>query len=349
MDDGVAECISCPSTLCTVVIDDVTVLKLLEDEDAQRKYKYLLARDFVENNKLMKWCPSRDCDQAICAKAFSADPEPVTCTKCTQVWCFTCQDTVHTPISCTMMKRWRKKCSDDSETANWIMANTKDCPKCSYTIEKNGGCNHMVCRNCKYDFCWLCMGEWSKHGTSWYRCNQYDDAQAKEERDKQQSSRRVLDRYLHHFSRFSEHEKSAKLEGKLELAIRDRKQELQGSDFSWIEVQFLGKAFDVLKRCRRVLKSTYVFGYYLVPCPAGELFADNQQKMEHATEVLSGFLETKITAENSREIKSKVLDQTVFCDKLVNILVSQIEDGYTEGLWKTTELTDTSSIVLKAS
>ena len=25
---------------------------------------------------------------------------------------------------------WLKKCEDDSETANWINANTKDCPKC---------------------------------------------------------------------------------------------------------------------------------------------------------------------------------------------------------------------------
>ena len=27
-------------------------------------------------------------------------------------------------------RMWLKKCEDDSETANWINANTKDCPKC---------------------------------------------------------------------------------------------------------------------------------------------------------------------------------------------------------------------------
>ena len=31
-----------------------------------------------------------------------------------------------------------------SETSNWIAANTRECPKCHVTIEKDGGCNHMV-------------------------------------------------------------------------------------------------------------------------------------------------------------------------------------------------------------
>ncbi|KAH9628321.1 hypothetical protein HF086_018253 [Spodoptera exigua] len=66
-----------------------------------------------------------------------------------------------------------EKCDDDSETSNWIAANTKECPKCNVTIEKDGGCNHMVCKNqnCKADFCWVCLGPWEPHGSSWYNCN----------------------------------------------------------------------------------------------------------------------------------------------------------------------------------
>ena len=45
------------------------------------------------------------------------------------------------------LHKWIRKCDDDSETSNWIAANTKECPKCHVTIEKDGGCNHMVCRN----------------------------------------------------------------------------------------------------------------------------------------------------------------------------------------------------------
>ena len=46
----------------------------------------------------------------------------------------------------------------------------QECPKCHVTIEKDGGCNHMVCRNqnCKAEFCWVCLGPWEPHGSAWW-------------------------------------------------------------------------------------------------------------------------------------------------------------------------------------
>merc|ERR1712154_518295 len=48
-------------------------------------------------------------------------------------------------------------------------------------IEKNQGCNHMTCRKhaggCGHEFCWLCKGDWSKHGSAtggYYQCNIYE-------------------------------------------------------------------------------------------------------------------------------------------------------------------------------
>ena len=46
--------------------------------------------------------------------------------------------------SCESLAKWLVKCRDDSETYNWLVANTKACPKCQTSIEKNGGCNHMT-------------------------------------------------------------------------------------------------------------------------------------------------------------------------------------------------------------
>ncbi|CAF4444417.1 unnamed protein product, partial [Adineta steineri] len=49
----------------------------------------------------------------------------------------------HEPVQCTLLTKWEKKNRDESMTSEWIVANTKDCPHCHASIEKNGGCNHM--------------------------------------------------------------------------------------------------------------------------------------------------------------------------------------------------------------
>ena len=43
------------------------------------------------------------------------------------------------------MAKWIRKNSAESENLNWILANTKPCPKCKRPIEKNQGCMHMNC------------------------------------------------------------------------------------------------------------------------------------------------------------------------------------------------------------
>jgi len=45
--------------------------------------------------------------------------------------------------------------------------------------------------------------------------------------------------------------------------VRDKMMEMQKLSMSWIEVQFLHKAVDILCHCRQTLMYTYVFAYYL--------------------------------------------------------------------------------------
>ncbi|EKX40047.1 hypothetical protein GUITHDRAFT_113785 [Guillardia theta CCMP2712] len=49
--------------------------------------------------------------------------------------------------------------SDQEEIAR----STKPCTKCEYRIQKMGGCNHMTCRKCGHQFCWMCLGAWASH------------------------------------------------------------------------------------------------------------------------------------------------------------------------------------------
>ncbi len=86
-------------------------------------------------------------------------------------------------------------------------------------------------------------------------------------------------------------------------------EEMQQHNMSWIEVQFLRKAVDILCECRRTLMYTYVFAYYLRKNNQCEIFEDNQKDLETATETLSEYLERDIDAENLVDIKQVVQDK----------------------------------------
>ena len=66
-----------------------------------------------------------------------------------------------------------------------------------------------------YDFCWVCLGPWEPHGSSWYSCNRYDEDEAKAARDAQEKSRSALQRYLFYCNRYMNHMQSLKFEHKL--------------------------------------------------------------------------------------------------------------------------------------
>lgn len=91
-------------------------------------------------------------------------------------------------------------------------------------------------QNCKHDFCWVCLGSWEPHGSSWYNCNRYDEDEAKAARDAQEKLRSSLARYLHYYNRYMNHMQSLKFENKLYTCIKEKMEEMQLHNMSWIEV-----------------------------------------------------------------------------------------------------------------
>ncbi|KAF4597837.1 hypothetical protein EYR38_006228 [Pleurotus pulmonarius] len=251
-------------------------------------------------------------------------------------FCFGCPiDGDHRPLICTVARMWIKKCRDDSETANWIKSNTKECTNCLSTIEKNGGCNHMTCKKCKHEFCWVCMGPWSEHGTQWYSCNRYDEKAGIDARDAQSRSRASLERYLHYYNRWANHEQSAKLSIDLYAKTEKKMEDMQvTSALTWIEVQFMKKAVEEVDKCRMTLKWTYAMAYYLAKGNEKDLFEDNQRDLEKAVEDLSELLESPIEPETIPQLRQKVTDKTVYVQNRNEIVLEDTANGFLEGRWK---------------
>lgn len=332
IEEGAAQSVMCAGHNCKVVMEDQEVLDLLHDSKVKQKYQYRICQSFVECNRQLKWCPYPDCKYVV--KAVYPGAKKVVC-KCRHVFCFNCGASWHAPVKCSLLKLWTKKCDDDSETSNWISANTKECPKCKVTIEKDGGCNHMVCKNisCKSEFCWVCLGPWEPHGSSWYSCNRYDESEAKQARDSQEKSRAALQRYLFYYNRYMNHMQSLKFENKLYQSVKEKMEEMQQHNMSWIEVQFLQKAVDVLCDCRQTLMYTYVFAYYLEKNNQSVMFEDNQRDLEATTEKLSEYLERDITQENLASIKQRVQDKYRYCEQRCKKLLEHVHEGYEKEWW----------------
>jgi hypothetical protein len=130
--------------------------------------------------------------------------------------CYHCNEDAHAPCSCANWKKWKirvdkelkhlektmshlnttaaiktkgedgdteddvtatKSKGDEIANALWVAANTKKCPRCTTPIEKDEGCNHMACRKCRHEFCWICMKDWHTHSQQtggYFQCNRFE-------------------------------------------------------------------------------------------------------------------------------------------------------------------------------
>jgi len=285
---------TCPEHQCNQKVLSGTV-KSLCDADVHEKFLMYMTRNFIETSTTMRWCPAPGCEKVAIGSGITT----VICS-CLHSFCFRCGGEAHDPATCQQLELWLEKCQSESETANWILANTKKCPKCSARIEKNQGCNHMTCKVCKYDFCWICCGDWKEHGQNtggYYKCNKYDPAKPVEGDSNTAISKAKaeLDRYLHYYKRYQGHDMSLKFASKQRDNAEKRMLEMQESEKSaWIDVQFLKQAVEQVIECRRILKYTYVLGHYLKDnTTEKELYEHHQEMLEKHTERLSELTESE--------------------------------------------------------
>ncbi|KAG8364304.1 hypothetical protein BUALT_Bualt19G0114600 [Buddleja alternifolia] len=341
INEGQSKRIMCMAHKCNAICDEAIITKLvsIRHPDLAEKFDRFLLESYIEDNKMVKWCPSiPHCGNAI--RVENDEFCEVECS-CGAQFCFSCVSEAHSPCSCLMWELWTKKCRDESETVNWITVHTKPCPKCHKPVEKNGGCNLVSCI-CGQAFCWLCGGATGRDHT-WshianHSCGRYkEDGEKKAERAK-----RDLYRYMHYHNRYKAHIDSFKQESRLRETIKEKVSNLEARESKLRDFTWVTNGLYRLFRSRRALSYSYPFAFYMF----GEdlfkdemtkeereikqhLFEDQQQQLESNIEKLSKFLEEpfdEYPEEQVMQIRMQVINLSVITDSLCKKMYECIEN-----------------------
>ncbi|CAD8208123.1 unnamed protein product [Paramecium pentaurelia] len=145
---GNALVILCPNLFCKEEFGDLQIKEIVS-QNLYEKYQRFYFRQLISINKNVRWCPRIDCENYVIWQGVDL----LTCV-CGQQICFKCGNQYHQDISC-----------EQAMDTQYLQARKElqinNCPNCSAPIEKEGGCNHMICYKCKYEFCWICRGKYS--------------------------------------------------------------------------------------------------------------------------------------------------------------------------------------------
>ena len=182
---------------CDYVLNEDFILEKLKDDKALvDKYKVFKQRAEIFLSKDKKFCPEPDCNSYL----QQSKDKYVQCEN-GHKYCYIC------------LKKWHGKSPCDEELDKDFQIWKKDkvvkqCPRCKIYTEKNEGCNHMTCTECKYQWCWLCEGEYQEGHFRRGTCNglQFAKINFLSEKDKVPKNRinyDDLNHYLAHYRRES--------------------------------------------------------------------------------------------------------------------------------------------------
>eukprot|EP01130_Rhizamoeba_saxonica_P004154 TRINITY_DN170_c0_g1_i1.p1 TRINITY_DN170_c0_g1~~TRINITY_DN170_c0_g1_i1.p1 ORF type:complete len:507 (-),score=106.68 TRINITY_DN170_c0_g1_i1:453-1973(-) len=173
INEGAVKKISCPDPGCGQEIEYHEVKQILVTDNHWQKYEDFLTRKSLETMENLRWCPRPDCGNAMIG---DPDRPMMICPneECRFSFCFNCKEEWHSDATCEEYQEWKIENSEaEARYQEWVEQNAKECPSCKTYIEKNGGCNHMTCKSCSHEFCWLCNADYTSGHFSNTDCTQY--------------------------------------------------------------------------------------------------------------------------------------------------------------------------------
>lgn len=352
----------CPYDGCNFLITETIVNKSCVKPITTLFEKFTID-DFVKRSPFILPCVASNCDlyYAVPEHCVTTDltiPQKNAICNCGTTACLGCNKKGHEPLKCDMFLKWEGSLSkiQDKLYEGWIAQNAKKCPKCQVVIQKNQGCMHMTCRQCRHEFCWLCLGDWKQHGSNtggFFACNLYKD-------EKHTDSDAALIKKLQFFTdRFTAHKNSLELTEKKYRELIASYEPKPDSDvynantFAFPgSLDFYKEAFKTVIKIRSFVAYTYPLAYFIKNDKELSLFLQTQYMLEYALEKLDKFIETNpiqsfITVKSDKIYLSKDYPSNKQkMTSLANSIEKQFENANKE--FKDQKFLDTIAIDQKA-
>ena len=157
--DVLKDQISCPHARVQK-ISLSQILSLLSQEQKVKIYDSM-TKKYCQSSSDIRCCPNPKCNNYGFLPPKPCD-ELLRCSACKREWENVSQ---YSLIKKTKVVIGRSLTFKNNELCSLIFEAlcTKNCPHCDIYIQKNGGCQHMTCKHCNYQFCWNCNQQWGFH------------------------------------------------------------------------------------------------------------------------------------------------------------------------------------------
>ncbi len=176
-DSKMWDSISCPHADCGAVLGHHDMQRFAPTEVFRRF-------DNAQTKKALTNAPGyRSCAHEGCGSGGFLEnegTETMICADCERQTCLSCNLICHQGQSCDQYRAWLADAPQqadetekarvkelqraESESVQYLQKSAKTCPnaRCGAKIQKTDGCDHMTCRVCGQEFCWLCLADFAR-------------------------------------------------------------------------------------------------------------------------------------------------------------------------------------------
>lgn len=159
--------ILCPNENCGLSFELQTVIPTLTAKQ-QEQLNFNLLKNYCRESDDIVQCRNGICNYYGFVGTETC-LEPLECLRCGHRWRNKNNLTLIQTLLYLIQHFQTEYTNLQSEVYAYLW--TASCPSCGIYIRKVGGCDHMTCKKCSYEFCWICKHEYKTHSLSYCAAN----------------------------------------------------------------------------------------------------------------------------------------------------------------------------------